>query len=99
MTRSKILFSLLLVFSIKSVAQKAPDKLSLWYDKPAANWNEALPIGNGRLAAMVFGDLNNERLQLNEETIWAGEPGNNIPQNAYESIQQIRKLLLAGKDT
>ncbi len=97
MRRSKLLFSLLLVFSIKSVAQKAPDKLSLWYDKPAANWNEALPIGNGRLAAMVFGDLNNERLQLNEETIWAGEPGNNIPQNAYESIQQIRKLLFEGK--
>jgi len=97
MRRSKILLSLLLLFSIKSFAQKTSDKLSLWYDKPAANWNEALPIGNGRLAAMVFGDLNNERLQLNEETIWAGEPGNNIPENAYESIQQIRNLLFEGK--
>src|SRR5215467_12458290 len=44
--------------------------LKLWYDEPAGNWNEALPIGNGRLAAMVFGTTGTERLQLNEETVW-----------------------------
>src|ERR1700730_13343680 len=47
--------------------------LRLWYRQPAAGWNEALPIGNGRLAAMVFGGIETERIQLNEETIWAGE--------------------------
>ncbi|WP_207424344.1 glycoside hydrolase family 95 protein [Desertivirga brevis] len=95
-TRS-LLLSLLALLTIRSFAQKADGKLSLWYDKPASNWNEALPIGNGRLAAMVFGGLNDDRLQLNEETIWAGEPGNNIPQNVYESIQQMRKLIFEGK--
>ncbi|MEJ6980030.1 glycoside hydrolase family 95 protein [Pedobacter sp. P351] len=92
-----LLLCMLLIFAIKSFAQKAEERLSLWYDKPATNWNEALPIGNGRLAAMVFGDLNNDRLQLNEETIWAGEPGNNIPKNVYEPIEKIRKLLFDGK--
>jgi len=88
---------LALIISGSALAQSTASKLSLWYDKPAANWNEALPIGNGRLAAMVFGDVANDRLQLNEETIWAGEPGNNVPKNVYEPIQQIRKLLFEGK--
>lgn len=69
----------------------------LWYDKPSSNWNEALPIGNGRLAAMIFGTPENEKLQLNEETVWAGEPGNNIIEGTYDSIVQIRKLLFEGK--
>ena len=67
--------------------------LMLNYDRPANNWNEALPVGNGRLGAMVFGGVGQDRLQLNEETVWAGEPGNNIPQHVYDSIVQIRKLL------
>jgi alpha-L-fucosidase 2 len=78
--------------------QPGNNSLRLWYNKPAANWNEALPIGNGHLAAMVFGDINNERVQLNEETIWSGEPGNNIIPDVYDSIQQIRKLLFEGKN-
>ena len=56
----------------------AQQGLKLWYKQPAANWNEALPIGNGKLAAMVFGQASHERLQLNEESIWAGGPHNNI---------------------
>ncbi|MCX6926351.1 MAG: glycoside hydrolase N-terminal domain-containing protein, partial [Verrucomicrobia bacterium] len=48
--------------------------LKLWYDKPAAQWVEALPVGNGRLGAMVFGGVDQERLQLNEGTLWAGGP-------------------------
>ncbi|HZY79362.1 MAG TPA: glycoside hydrolase family 95 protein [Cyclobacteriaceae bacterium] len=75
-----------------------PTTLKLWYTKPAANWNEALPIGNGRLAAMVFGTTAQERLQLNEETVWAGEPGNNIPKtNFNESLPELRKLIFEGK--
>lgn len=78
---------------IISISLHAQQNLKLTYDKPAENWNEALPIGNGKLGAMVFGGVSQERLQLNEETIWAGEPGNNVPKNTFDSIQKIRKLL------
>ncbi|MEJ0030214.1 MAG: glycoside hydrolase family 95 protein [Bacteroidota bacterium] len=72
--------------------------LKLWYSQPAANWNEALPVGNGRLAAMVFGNPTGETLQLNEETVWAGGPGNNIPDTHFkESLPEVRKLLFDGK--
>jgi alpha-L-fucosidase 2 len=72
--------------------------MRLWYTQPAATWNEALPVGNGRLAAMVFGNPGQERLQLNEETVWAGEPGNNIPNtNFKESLPALRKLIFDGK--
>ena len=53
-------------------APSAP--LVVWYRKPAGAWTEALPVGNGRIAAMVFGGVNQERLQLNEGTLWAGGP-------------------------
>ncbi|WP_342588255.1 glycoside hydrolase family 95 protein [Hymenobacter wooponensis] len=76
---------------------QAQNPMVLWYAKPAANWNEALPIGNGRLAAMVFGQPGREQLQLNEETVWAGEPGNNVVSGVYEGVQGIRKLLFEGK--
>ena len=76
-----------------ALAQKSPNPLELWYDKPAANWNEALPIGNGPLAAMLFAGVQQDRMQLNEETIWAGEPGNNILPDVYPAIEEIRKLL------
>ena len=52
--------------------------LHLWYRQPAQQWVEALPIGNGRLGAMVFGGLAHERLQLNEDTLWSGGPGPSI---------------------
>ena len=69
----------------------------LWYRQPATNWEEALPIGNGRLGAMVFGGVAEERLQLNEDTIWAGERRDrNNPQGAA-ALAEVRRLLLAGK--
>ena len=55
-------------------ASAPAEPLSLWYRQPAAKWTEALPIGNGRIGAMVFGGINRERLQLNEDTLWAGGP-------------------------
>ncbi len=71
--------------------------LRLWYRQPAAEWNEALPIGNGRLAAMVFGGVESERIQLNEETIWAGEKRDrNNPEGAH-NLAEVRRLLFAGK--
>jgi alpha-L-fucosidase 2 len=63
--------------------------LKLWYTTPAAVWEEALPVGNGRLGAMVFGDPVNERLQLNEESIWAGSRINN---NNHSSLANLKKL-------
>src|SRR5690606_25030733 len=88
---------LLLLFG-EVYAQTKNTDLKLWYDAPASNWNEALPIGNGRLGAMIFGNPTTERLQLNEETVWAGEPGNNLPKtNFYEALPQIRQLIFEGK--
>ncbi len=79
-----------------ALAQDAP--LKVWYEQPAASWDEALPIGNGRIAAMVFGRPWEERLQMNEESVWAGEPGNNLPDiGFYEALPTIRKLLNEGK--
>ena len=69
----------------------------LWYDTPAAYWEEALPIGNGRLAAMVYGGPEKEEIQLNEETISAGQPYNNYNPEGPEYLQQIRELIWAGK--
>jgi alpha-L-fucosidase 2 len=68
----------------------------LFFEQPAATWPDALPVGNGRLGAMVFGNPAKERLQLNEETVWDGEPRNrNNPQAARSS--EVRNLLMAGK--
>lgn len=88
-------FCLFILFGISSYAQQ---NLKLTYDKSAANWNEALPLGNGRLGAMVFGGVQKEEIQLNEETIWSGAPGNNIIPNSFEQIQKLRKLLNEGKN-
>ncbi len=71
-----------------------PEGLVLWYRKPASTWTEALPVGNGRLGAMIFGDAQNERLQLNEDTLWSGAPQNwNNPQ-AYDHLAAVRELVL-----
>lgn len=66
------LISLLLLTACARTPQKEP--LALWYDEPAQNWNEALPIGNGYSGAMVFGGIDSEQLQLNENTLYSGEP-------------------------
>ncbi|MBB3188257.1 glycoside hydrolase family 95 protein [Microbacter margulisiae] len=70
--------------------------LRLWYNHPAEKWVEALPIGNGRLGAMVFGTPGTEELQLNEGTVWAGGPGDNINPETGKAIPVIRKLLFSG---
>ena len=67
--------------------------LKLWYDSPARQWVEALPLGNGSLGAMVFGDPIHERFQLNEETVWGGSPHNNTNPKAKEALPRIRQLI------
>jgi len=71
--------------------------LTLWYRKPAKIWEEALPVGNGRLGAMVFGGVDVERLQINEDTLWSGGPYNPINPEARNALPYIRKLIFDGK--
>lgn len=71
--------------------------LELWYDKPAAVWTEALPIGNGRVGAMVFGDISRERLQLNESTFFTGGPYAPLNPEARVNLDEVRRLIFARK--
>jgi len=88
----KIIFCLL--FSLSNLCLYAqPDALKLWYSKPATVWEEALPLGNGRLGAMVFGRVSKERIQLNDNTLWSGFPeaGNNPDGPKY--LPLVRKAI------
>ena len=78
-----------------SGAAQAP--LQLTFDKPAADWNHAFPIGNGRIGAMVFGGTEDERIQVNEDTLWGGGPHDYTNPDAYSHLQEIRDLIFAGK--
>ncbi|MEN8227930.1 MAG: glycoside hydrolase N-terminal domain-containing protein [Bacteroidota bacterium] len=69
----------------------------LWYSHPAKNWNEALPVGNGRLGAMVFSGVYRERIQLNEESLWAGKRINTNNPAALKELPEIRQLIFEGK--
>ncbi|KEO74242.1 glycoside hydrolase family 95 protein [Anditalea andensis] len=96
---NKITITTFLLFFITAsmlFAQDFDKHLRLWYDRPAAIWNEALPLGNGRLGAMVFGSPAMERLQLNEETLWAGSPNNNA-HDAKDAVEKVRELIFEGK--
>ena len=86
--------SIIVLFLIIQLSAQAQD-LKLWYKQPARNWNEALPIGNGRLGAMVFGGTSEELIQLNEETLWSGGPTNsNSNPLAPQYLPKIRQALL-----
>ena len=76
-------------------APQAGDEF-LWYDRPAKEWLEALPVGNGRLGAMVFGGVERERIQLNEDTLWAGGPHDYTNPEALAALPEIRKRIFAG---
>ena len=73
------------------------DGLKLWYDEPANEWTEALPVGNGRLGAMVFGTVRTEQLQLNEDTLWAGQPIERDRAGAHKNLAEARRLIFEGK--
>jgi alpha-L-fucosidase 2 len=72
-------------------------RLKLWYDKSAGQWTEALPVGNGRLGAMVYGTVETERVQLNEDTVWAGHPLDRDRVGAYKYLPEARRLIFEGK--
>lgn len=92
-------FLLLICLSLWPARPAAsPDRANLlWYRQPATSWNEALPIGNGRLGAMVFGGVESERIQLNEDTIWAGEKRDRLNPAGAKNLAEVRRLLFAGK--
>ena len=73
--------------------------LRLWYQQPANEWVEALPVGNGRLGAMVFGGVEKERIQFNEDTLWKGVPRDYINPKALETLPKVRQLLSEGKQS
>ncbi len=75
----------------------AEPETTLWYGKPASKWEEALPVGNGRLGAMVFGGVAQERIQLNEDSVWSGGPQDADNPAALVALPKIRALLFAGK--
>ena len=85
----------ILLFAALSFA--APSPLTLWYRQPAKLWVEALPVGNGRLGAMVFGGAARERIQFNEDTVWTGEPHDYAHHGAAKYLPQIRQFLWEGK--
>ena len=72
-------------------------RLTLWYRRPAEKWVEALPLGNGRLGAMVFGGIERERLALNEDTLWAAGPYDPSHGDALKALPEVRKLIFDGK--
>jgi alpha-L-fucosidase 2 len=80
-----------------SHAAETASPLTLWYRAPATNWTSALPIGNGRLGAMIFGGVEQEHLQLNEDTLWAGGPYDPDNTNALAALTEVRRLIFAGQ--
>ncbi len=96
-TTARIFALMLLAACCDQAATAATSDCVLWYDKPAANWLEALPVGNGRLGGMVFGTVDRERIQLNEDTVWAGSPQNRDRKGAYKHLPEARRLFFEGK--
>ena len=92
---SVILCGILMFFSCQSKQEE--NHWKLWYSEPAEKWIEALPVGNGRIGAMVFGNPAQEKIQLNEETLWAGQPNSNANPDALTAIPEVRKLMFEGK--
>jgi alpha-L-fucosidase 2 len=87
-----------LTASARAATSPSPSPLVIWYTRPATNWErEALPIGNGRLGAMIFGGTARERIQLNEDTLWAGSPRDCNNPEALQALPEVRRLLFAGR--
>ena len=93
-SKSIFIVCLCCAFAANGVAEPT---LSLWYRSAATNWNDALPIGNGRMGAMVFGGVPDERIQFNEDTLWMGHPHDYVRAGAETNLAIIRQLLFDGK--
>jgi len=91
--------NLVIIFLLSSSACLSQNNdLKLWYNTPSGKiWENALPVGNGRLGAMIYGNVDTETIQLNEHTLWSGSPNRNDNPLALDSLSQIRKLIFEGK--
>ncbi|MBC7947373.1 MAG: glycoside hydrolase family 95 protein [Chitinophagaceae bacterium] len=96
MRAKNIKYFLVIILQLNVILAFTQD-LKLWYRQPAVKWTEALPVGNGRIGAMIFGGIENDRVQFNEETLWTGEPRSYSRPGAYKYLDTIRQLLFAGK--
>jgi alpha-L-fucosidase 2 len=85
-------------FGSQSNEPTAPDpRQVIWYTHPADKWENAFPVGNGRLGAMVFGRTDEEQIQLNEETYWSGGPYSTVVKGSYKALPEIQKLIFEGQ--
>ena len=104
--KNNLVYVLWVCISLLPYYTQAQDEISvadsgrwkLWYKQPAECWSEALPLGNSRLGAMVYGGIEREEIQLNEETFWAGGPHRNDNPSALASLDSVRHLIFAGKN-
>jgi len=93
----QILVNIFFLLSLECNSQ-SPADLKLWYNTASGNiWENALPVGNGRLGAMIYGNVDTERVQLNEHTLWSGSPNRNDNPLALDSLGRIRQLIFDGK--
>jgi alpha-L-fucosidase 2 len=97
-TRRQFVVGLSAVSATRRASAQPSSSLVLWYKKPAIVWSDALPIGNGRLGAMVFGGVQAERLQLNEDTLWSGAPREWNNPDAKSHLAELRRLVLEQED-
>ena len=97
MNRHSVLLVLALTARLTAAPATPPGEWILWYEQPATAWEQALPVGNGHLGAMVFGGSNTEKIQFNEHTVWTGQPHNYAHPGAVKVLPKLRELLWAGK--
>ncbi len=90
------------IVTLSFISCSSPEEVKqdiLWYGQPAENWNEALPLGNGKIGVMVFGNTSNERIQLNDDSLWPADDESWVePEGSIEDIEKIRRLLFEGKN-
>ncbi|MBW8864229.1 MAG: glycoside hydrolase family 95 protein, partial [Verrucomicrobia bacterium] len=98
-SRGLIFSALLLASSCLDGRGKMVPETTVWFDQPAKNFTASLPLGSGRLGAMMFGGVDEERVVLNESSLWSGSRQDADRPDAYKVLPEIRRLLLEGKNT
>ena len=89
--------SLILLWALFTISLSYAQKSVIWFENPAQQWDEALPVGNGRLGAMVFGIPGKDRIQLNEDSLWPGGPDDwDLAEGTPNDLRQIRDYLVNG---
>ena len=86
-----------ILLGVMMLATASAHEYRVWYNRPAQTWTQALPVGNGVIGGMVYGTPAVEHIQLNEETIWAGQPNNVVNPHAKEALPRVRQLIFEGK--